>query len=144
VASDWTVLDLRRQYCDTIVQGGGMLFPTEGEAARECLKATLDQCAAYGMMLSPSTYLTHVVVLLAIGAALRQKVPLGERCLLTTGRISSEILVKAAKARIPVVVSRSAATELAVVMAEELGLTAVGFARGQRLNVYSMPQRIVP
>lgn len=58
-ASDWILLDLRRHYCDTLVQGGGMLFPSEGQAARDYVKATLDQCANYGILLSPSTYLTQ-------------------------------------------------------------------------------------
>ncbi|MBM3476384.1 MAG: hypothetical protein FJX75_24185, partial [Armatimonadetes bacterium] len=58
-ASDWVLLDLRRHYCDTLVQGGGMLFPTEGQAARDYVKACLDQCEAYGILLCPSTYLTQ-------------------------------------------------------------------------------------
>jgi len=58
-ASDWILLDLRRHYCDTLVQGGGMLFPTEGQAARDYVTACLDRCADYGILLSPSTYLTQ-------------------------------------------------------------------------------------
>lgn len=58
-ASDWILLDLRRHYCDTLVQGGGMLFAPEGQAARDYVQASLDQCQQYGIMFSPSTYLTQ-------------------------------------------------------------------------------------
>lgn len=86
----------------------------------------------------------HNAVDKVIGRALREGWRREDKCLVTTGRISSEILIKAAKAGIPVVVSRSAATDLAVALAEELGLTAAGFARGRRMNVYTRPERILP
>lgn len=86
----------------------------------------------------------HNAVDKVLGRALREGWTSGDKVLVTTGRISSEILIKAAKAGIPVVVSRSAATDLAVNLAEQLGITAAGFARGRRMNVYSHPERIVP
>jgi FdhD protein len=63
--------------------------------------------------------------------------------LMTSGRVSSDILVKAARGRIPVIVSRSAPTDLSVRLARDLGITLVGFARGSRMNVYSNEWRIV-
>ncbi|OGS44366.1 MAG: formate dehydrogenase family accessory protein FdhD [Euryarchaeota archaeon RBG_13_57_23] len=62
--------------------------------------------------------------------------------LMTSGRVSSDLLVKAARARIPVIVSRSAPTDLSVRLARDLGITLVGFARGSRMNVYSNERRI--
>jgi len=62
--------------------------------------------------------------------------------LLTTGRISYEMAVKAAKAGVPVVVSRTAVTDLAVEIADRAGLTLVGYARGGKLVVYTHPRRI--
>ncbi len=62
--------------------------------------------------------------------------------LLTTGRVSSEILLKTARARVPILVSRSAPTSLALEYALELGVTVVGFARGERMNIYSHRFRI--
>ena len=62
--------------------------------------------------------------------------------LLTTGRISYEMAVKAAKARIPIVVSRTAVTDLAVEIAERASLTIVGYARGGKLVVYTNASRI--
>lgn len=63
--------------------------------------------------------------------------------LLTTGRISYEMAVKAAKARVPIVVSRTAVTDLAAEIAERAALTLVGYARGGKLVVYTNPSRIV-
>jgi FdhD protein len=62
--------------------------------------------------------------------------------LFCSGRLSSEITVKAIHARIPVLVSRAAPTELSVRLARRFLLTLVGFARGRRMNVYSVPERI--
>ena len=64
------------------------------------------------------------------------------RVLLSTGRISYEMAVKAAKARVPVVVSRTAVTDLAAEIADELGITLVGYARGGRMVVYTHPERV--
>ncbi len=63
--------------------------------------------------------------------------------LLSTGRISYEMAVKAAKARVPVVVSLSAVTDLAAEVAAEVGVTLVGYARGDSLTVYTHPERVV-
>jgi len=66
-----------------------------------------------------------------------------EGCIIfTTGRISSEMLVKCAKRGVPIVVSRGAPTSLAVSLARKLGVTVAGFVRGRRMNVYTHPERI--
>lgn len=65
------------------------------------------------------------------------------RILLTTGRLSSEMVAKAAKMGAPIVVSLNSPTDHAVRMAGELGITAVGYARGSRLSVYSHPERLL-
>ena len=62
--------------------------------------------------------------------------------LLSTGRVSSEMLLKAAKMQSPIVVSRSSPTARAVSLARDLGVTLVGYARGNRLSVYSHPERL--
>nr|NIN01445.1 sulfurtransferase FdhD [candidate division Zixibacteria bacterium] len=65
-----------------------------------------------------------------------------DRLLLSTGRISSEMLLKVAKMQVPVVVSRHSPTESAVSLACDLGIALVGQARGSRLSVYSHPERL--
>jgi FdhD protein len=65
-----------------------------------------------------------------------------DRLLLSTGRVSSEMLLKAAKMQVPVVVSRHSPTGRAVSFARDLGITLVGHARGGRLSVYSHSERL--
>ena len=66
-----------------------------------------------------------------------------QRCLLlSSGRVSSEVLSKAARARGPVLVTRTAPTDRSVEEARRLNLTLAGFARGERMNLYSAPDRI--
>lgn len=55
---------------------------------------------------------------------------------LTTGRISTEILIKSAKAGVGAVISRSAATDRAVELARKLNMIMIGFSRPNRFNVY--------
>lgn len=77
------------------------------------------------------------------GRAWLDRVPTRDAVLLTTGRISYEMAVKAAKAHVPVVASRTAVTDLAADIAERAAITLVGYARGGKLVVYTNPQRIV-
>ncbi len=79
----------------------------------------------------------HNAVDKALGKALEDGIDLSDKIILTSGRVSSDMLIKAAKAEIPVVVSRSAPTSLAVDMARELNITLVGFVRGEKMNIYS-------
>lgn len=65
-----------------------------------------------------------------------------DKVLMLSGRISSEIVIKAARARIPFIVSRAAPTDLAIELAEDLNITTVGFAREGRFSIYSHPERI--
>lgn len=76
------------------------------------------------------------------GKCLIEDIPTADQLVLTSGRISSEILLKVARRTVPILVSRSAPTNLGVKMAEELGITLVGFARGRRINVYANSWRI--
>lgn len=64
------------------------------------------------------------------------------RMLITTGRISSEMLQKAARLGAVAVISRTAPTSLSVEMAERLGITLIGYARRDRFTVYVHPERI--
>lgn len=76
------------------------------------------------------------------GLCLRQNRPLQDRILLTTGRVSSEMLVKAARMRTPVVISLSSPTSLSVELARLWGIALIGYARGDRFRVYASAHRI--
>lgn len=85
----------------------------------------------------------HNAVDKIVGQCTLKDIDLGDKLLLSSGRISSEIVIKGAKLGLPLIVSRSAPTSLAVELARETGITLVGFARGKRLNVYSHDYRII-
>jgi FdhD protein len=65
-----------------------------------------------------------------------------DRLLLSTGRVSSEMILKAARMQVPIVVSRTSPTERAVRLARDLGITVIGYVRGGRFTVYSHPERL--
>ncbi|MBM7602255.1 FdhD protein [Metabacillus crassostreae] len=76
------------------------------------------------------------------GYSILNKISVRDKIIVFSGRISSEVLVKAAKIGVGIVLSKSAPTDLAIKLAEDLNITAVGFIRGQSFNVYSHPERI--
>ncbi len=76
------------------------------------------------------------------GQCIMNDIDTDDKIMLTSGRISSEILLKATRKGVPIVVSKSAPTDLAVKLASELGVTAIGFVRGKRMNIYANEWRI--
>jgi FdhD protein len=76
------------------------------------------------------------------GLCLMQDVWPRTRILITTGRISSEMLQKAARLGAPILISRTSPSSLSIEMAERYGMTLIGYARRQRFNVYSNRQRV--
>lgn len=77
-----------------------------------------------------------------IGELSRTMWPLAGTVLMVSGRISFEIVQKAAVAGIPIVCGVSAASSLAVELAEELGMTVIGFLRGSGFNIYAGSERV--
>ena len=73
---------------------------------------------------------------------LAKAMPLGQRILMVSGRVSFEIVQKAAVAGIPIVCAVSAPSDLAIEAADRLGVTLVGFLRGDGFNVYAHDERI--
>lgn len=76
------------------------------------------------------------------GLALLQGVDTHDRILLSSGRISSEMLNKAARMGVPVVVSRTSPTSLSVALARAWDITLIGYVRQNRMNVYSGVERL--
>ncbi len=76
------------------------------------------------------------------GQCLLEGIDTRDRILLTTGRLSAEMLNKAARMQVPVLVSRTSPTDLAVEMAKARGITLIGYARGEQMQVYSGEERV--
>lgn len=76
------------------------------------------------------------------GECILSDIAMDDHIIITSGRISSEILLKVAKRNVPIIVSKSAPTNLGVRLADDLGVTLMGFVRGRRMNVYTHDWRI--
>jgi len=83
----------------------------------------------------------HNAVDKAVGAAMREGLDLSSLALLTTGRASADIVAKAVRAGVPAVVSRGAVTSRAIELGRSADAAVVGFARGDRMNVYTAAWR---
>ena len=75
-------------------------------------------------------------------ALLASELPLSDRVLMVSGRVSFELVQKAAVAGVPVMCAVSAPSSLAVEAADRLGLAVIGFVRGRGFNVYCHPERL--
>jgi len=76
------------------------------------------------------------------GETLEKRIDTRDLILVGTGRISSEMLRKAARMNVPFVVSRTSPTSLSIAVAKRLGITLVGYARPGRFTVYSHPENL--
>jgi FdhD protein len=84
----------------------------------------------------------HNAVDKVVGEAALKRINMKRMVLALTGRLSSEIVTKAANAGIPVVISLAASTDKGIDVAQKRGLTLIGFVRGRRFNVYSHTERL--
>ncbi|MFH0771990.1 MAG: formate dehydrogenase accessory sulfurtransferase FdhD [Candidatus Omnitrophota bacterium] len=84
----------------------------------------------------------HNAIDKVIGKRLREGGSFEDMIMISSGRFSSEIILKTQKCAIPILVSISAPTNQAIKLSRNMGITLVGFARGDRMNVYSGEERI--
>lgn len=118
------------------LQEASLLFKTTGGVHTAAL-AVPDKILFYSEDIGRHNTIDKIV-----GECILRNIPLGDKILLSSGRVSSEIIVKVAKLGLPMIVSCSAPTSLSVELAAETGITLVGFVRGRRLNIYTHENRI--
>ncbi|WP_411343357.1 formate dehydrogenase accessory sulfurtransferase FdhD [Paenibacillus sp. WLX1005] len=99
-------------------------------------------CDPDGILLARSDIGRHNALDKIYGWCLRNEVNLQGKIIAFSGRISSEILTKVSKIGCEIILSKSAPTELALDLADHLGITTVGFIRNGSCNVYTHPQRL--
>jgi FdhD protein len=85
----------------------------------------------------------HNAVDMILGECFLNEVVTNDKILVTTGRITSEILIKAAKMEIPMLISRSAATSLSLDLAHNLNMTVIGYVRGGGIIAYTGGENLI-
>ncbi len=77
------------------------------------------------------------------GECILDDIPTDDKIVISSGRISSEMLLKVAKRQVPIIASKSAPTDLGIKLANDMGITLIGFVRGKRASVYANSWRIL-
>ena len=119
------------------MEGSAKLFQHTGGVHNAAL------CDRNGIVISRMDIGRHNALDKIYGHCLKNNIPVGDKVIVFSGRISSEILLKVAKIGCEIVLSKSAPTELALQLAEDLGITTVGFIRNGTFNLYTHPERII-
>jgi len=99
-------------------------------------------CDGSGLKIFAEDIGRHNAIDKVFGRCLLDSIETGDKYLLTSGRVSSEIVLKVAKRGVPFLISKAAPTDLGVKLSEKLGITLVGFVRGSRMNIYSNGWRV--
>ncbi len=84
----------------------------------------------------------HSAIDKIFGKCLLEDIPTENRLIMSSGRITSEILHKVARRGVPIIISISAPTSLGVKIADELGITLIGSVKGKKMNVYTNDWRL--
>ncbi|WP_404801736.1 formate dehydrogenase accessory sulfurtransferase FdhD [Bacillus norwichensis] len=100
-------------------------------------------CTEKELLFSYSDIGRHNALDKIFGHCLKEKISLKDKVIVFSGRISSEVVLKVAKIGVGILISKSAPTTLGIDLAHDLGITAIGFARKNQLNIYTHPERII-
>lgn len=95
-----------------------------------------------GILASREDIGRHNTIDMLGGYSLLEGIDLADKIIVTTGRVSSEIVTKVWKMGAPVIVSHSAPTGRAITLAKDAGITIIGYVRGGKMRVYSHEERI--
>jgi len=128
--------------CDVLrligdLQASSEIFQATGGVHNACLATPED-----GIWAARSDIGRHNALDKLYGWSLREGRDARDAVAAFSGRVSSEIVLKVGKIGLPMILSKSAPTELGLAMADDLNITVVGFVRGERMNVYTHPERI--
>lgn len=131
VTSDdlWTMMHALNQAAELYSQSGGVHTSTLNETSDPLIVAedvgrhnTLDKLR---------------------GLALQQGITTRDRIILSSGRISSEMINKARRMEVPIVASRTSPTSMSVALAQSWNITLVGYLRRNSMNIYTHPERVI-
>lgn len=99
-------------------------------------------CDAENIIIICEDIARHNALDKVIGQALMKNIFLKDKIIILSGRVSLEMILKAAKMQIPIIISKSAPTSMSVTLAKKLNITLVGFVRGRKMSIYANEQRI--
>jgi FdhD protein len=99
-------------------------------------------CDEKGILIFQEDIGRHNAIDKIFGQCFEQSISTQDKYIVSSGRISSEIVIKIARGGTPVLVTKSAPTNTAVKMADDLGVTLVGMVRGTHMNIYTHDERV--